>query len=256
MTVPAGHRNPERPGRAPIDAGIQRASVKDMVVSYCPLLDRGLLRQRYGVTAEFSSQWPEEVAPELPAPVIIRSGEAGCQLISARLGLLPHWVRDPTVVRKTFNARLETVQDRAIFKDTWQKGQRCVVPALAFHMPHPLNGQRWRLAPTPDNPEPLHLAGLWARGWSPNGEALMTFTLLTLPDASDPDGHRLPAMLQAQDLPAWLNGTADAAASLLTAPALHEGWVRTQEIVPERHAATRIKNTPKDLPFRSRALPP
>ena len=234
-----------------------------MVVSYCPLLDRGLLRQRYGVTAEFSSQWPEEVAPELPAPVIVRSGEAGCQLISARLGLLPHWVRDPTVVRKTFNARLETVQERAIFKDTWQRGQRCVAPALGFHMPHAHVGQRWWL--TPPSPEAadaeapasvLHLAGLWARGWSPNGEALMTFTLLTLPDPHDAEGPRWPALVPDHQLNAWLSATPDEAASLLVTPEAGNNWQRLQQAVPERHAATRIKNTPKDLPFRSRALPP
>ncbi len=228
-----------------------------MVVSYCPLLDRGLLRQRYGVTAEFSSQWPEEVAPELPAPVIVRSGEAGCQLISARLGLLPHWVRDPTVVRKTFNARLETVQERAIFKDTWQRGQRCVVPALAFHLNHPIAGQRWRVAPDhADGPVTLHLAGLWARGWSPNGEALMTFTLLTLPSQEDPEASRLPALVPDDRVIEWLTAAPETAASVLNPPDTHLAWQHIQEAIPERHAATRIKNTPKDLPFRSRALPP
>jgi putative SOS response-associated peptidase YedK len=223
-----------------------------MVVSYCPLLDRGLLRQRYGVTAEFSSQWPEEVAPELPAPVIVRSGEAGCQLISARLGLLPHWVRDPTVVRKTFNARLETVQERAIFKDTWQRGQRCVAPALGFHLPHTQTGQRWWMT----SGGLLHLAGLWARGWSPNGEALMTFTLLTLPDPQHADAPRLPALVPEQSLQAWLNAPPEEAASLLLPPTMDDTWQQLPQAVPERHAATRIKNTPKDLPFRSRALPP
>ena len=231
-----------------------------MVVSYCPLLDRGLLRQRYGVTAEFSSQWPEEVAPELPAPVIVRSGEAGCQLISARLGLLPHWVRDPTVVRKTFNARLETVQERAIFKDTWLRGQRCVVPALAFHLNHALPGQRWRVTPHPpeaqDTPAVLHLAGLWARGWSPNGEALMTFTLLTLPSQEDPEASRLAALVPDDRVIEWLTAAPETAASVLSPPDTHQAWQHTQEATPERHAATRIKNTPKDLPFRSRALPP
>lgn len=231
-----------------------------MVVSYCPLLDRGLLRQRYGVTAEFSSQWPEEVAPELPAPVIVRSGEAGCQLISARLGLLPHWVRDPTVVRKTFNARLETVQERAIFKDTWLRGQRCVVPALAFHLNHPLPGQRWRVTPhhpeAQDTPAVLHLAGLWARGWSPNGEALMTFTLLTLPSQEDPEASRLPALVPDDRVIEWLTAAPETAISLLSPPDTRQAWQHTQEAIPERHAATRIKNTPKDLPFRSRALPP
>jgi putative SOS response-associated peptidase YedK len=228
-----------------------------MVASYCPLTDRGLLRQRYGVTTDPSSQWPEDVSPELPAPIICKAHDGPARLLlSARFGLLPHWVRDPTVARKTFNARLETLTEKAIFKDTWEKGQRCLVPAMAFHAPSgPGEGHtRWRWQPQ-DEPV-VTLAGLWARGWSPSGEALLTFTLLTTAsEGPDPEGLRLPVALPNEALDAWLQAPPDEAMALVRqcAPI---GWTQAKEEVPERLLPKRIKNTPKDLPFRSRALPP
>lgn len=228
-----------------------------MVASYCPLTDRGTLRQRYGVTTDPSSQWPEDVSPELPAPIICKAHDGPARLLlSARFGLLPHWVRDPTVARKTFNARLETLTDKAIFKDTWEKGQRCLVPARAFHAPSgPGDNQtRWRW--TPQNDLGVTLAGLWARGWSPSGEALLTFTLLTVAsDSPEPEGVRLPVVVPEDAFDLWLEGTPDQALTLARGCPPIE-WAQRREEVPERLLPKRIKNTPKDLPFRSRALPP
>jgi putative SOS response-associated peptidase YedK len=49
-----------------------------------------------------------------------------------RWSLVPPWADSPRLPYATFNARVESVAEKATFRDPWKRGQRCLVPADRF----------------------------------------------------------------------------------------------------------------------------
>ena len=54
---------------------------------------------------------------------IIRAGGTGSrEAVSARLGLIPAWAKDPAIGSRMINARAETVTEKAAFRDPFACG--------------------------------------------------------------------------------------------------------------------------------------
>jgi putative SOS response-associated peptidase YedK len=230
-----------------------------MSAHFHPVNDKARLLQHFGITLEDAESWPEEANPQDLAPIIRRAPEqpGARQGLLASFGLLPHWARDPTLARRTYNARSETAMGKQNFREAWAKGQRCAVPAECIYEPAleaQERGGRWQLSRC--DGEPMLLAGLWSRGWSPNGAAVMTFTLLTV-DASDHalavhlqrpgEDARMVAMLAPEQLDEWLDCPPEKMLSMLRAcPA--EALQLTPAPPPVvRNAPTRISNIKGDV---------
>ena len=95
-------------------------------------------------------------------------------------GLVPHWSKDTTITRHTYNARSETVAVKPSFRDAWKHGQHCIIPAEAFFEPDWRSG---RAVPTrifKSDGEPMGIAGLWSSWESPKGELIHSYTMLTI----------------------------------------------------------------------------
>jgi putative SOS response-associated peptidase YedK len=135
----------------------------------------------------------------------------------------------------TNNARAETVATRPTYRDAWQCGRRCLIPAAWYQEPNWETGKNiwWRLARADGNP--WAIAGLWSEWADPaTGEIVPSYTMLTV----NCDGHPLLGRLHKPDprLPddaqdkrslvsiepdqwdAWLHGDATQARALLVAP--------------------------------------
>jgi len=52
---------------------------------------------------------------------------------SMRWGLIPEWAESFDSKYSTFNARLETVNERPTFKSAWKKAQRCLIPMAGYY---------------------------------------------------------------------------------------------------------------------------
>lgn len=230
-----------------------------MSAHFHPVNDKARLLEHFGITLEDAASWPEEVNPQDLAPIIRRApDQPGLrQGLLASFGLLPHWARDPTLARRTYNARSETAMDKPNFKEAWAKGQRCAVPAECIYEPvldTQGRGGRWQLSRR--DGQALLLAGLWSRGWSPSGAAVMTFTLLTVDASEHPlaahlqrpgEDARMVAMLDATDLDAWLDCPVEHMASMLK-PCPADALALTPAPPPvARHAPTRISNIKGDV---------
>lgn len=132
---------------------------------------------------------------------------------------MPGWWSKPLKdVPSTFNARTETVDSGAMFRNAF-KSRRCIVPASGFFewtgekgdkTPHYISAADGGL---------LGFAGLWDRWKSPEGEEIVSATIITRPaDAFMAKIHtRMPSMLQPADFDAWLSG--EAGKDILTQPA-------------------------------------
>lgn len=78
-------------------------------------------------------EWPSDaqlgfnLAPTQMIPVFTAIGSA-----AMRWGLIPNWVQESNTEFSTFNARLNTVDQKPAFKHAWQTAQRCLIPALGY----------------------------------------------------------------------------------------------------------------------------
>lgn len=113
----------------------------------------------FGVVHEDSPSiitFPTGLAP------FIRLSEAGKrQAVDGHFGLLPHFAKELTFGRRTYNARSETVATLPSFRDAWRRGQRCIVPAEAIFEPSYETGKavRWRIWQPGE--VPTGIAGIW-----------------------------------------------------------------------------------------------
>jgi putative SOS response-associated peptidase YedK len=158
------------------------------------------------------------------------------ELVLGQWTLIPWFATERKLKYPTCNARAEELSAKASYKQPWARGQRCLIPALAFFEPNWETGKHvpWVFQRTDGTP--WGLAGLW-NTWldQASGELVESYTMLTLnADAHPlmrrmhrPDPQRPPAQqdkrsvvpVEPEDVDAWLFGTvAQAAAVVRLAP--------------------------------------
>lgn len=168
------------------------------------------------------------VAPTQDAPVVtLRDGVRTLEMM--RWGLVPFWAgRDGTRPPLMINARVETLNQKPMFRDALQRGRRCLVPADGFF--------EWKkLSSKTKQPMWMHprdhrffaFAGLWARNKSAAGET-QSFTIITGPpnELVAPIHDRMPIVLGRDAWTEWLDpaAPADAVLELLAIPPVDD-WV-------------------------------
>jgi putative SOS response-associated peptidase YedK len=131
-------------------------------------------------------------------------------------GFVPRWTKELKAARRPINARAETVQTTAMFRDSFAH-RRCIVPMDAFY--------EWSGEKPPKQPwavarrdgEEMLVAGIWD-GWrEPDGSILRSFAVITT-EANEtllPIHHRMPVIIDPTDVEIWLGNDADAAAALM-----------------------------------------
>jgi hypothetical protein len=104
-------------------------------------------------------------------------GRSGAALLL--WGLLPDWSRDPLRGPRPFNARSESVAEKASFRGAWRH-RRCLLPADGFW-------EKGRLIRRRDR-APFWLAALWERWIGPDGSEVESCcsTAAARPHAGDP----------------------------------------------------------------------
>ena len=102
-------------------------------------------------------------------------------------GLVPHWAKDTTITRHTYNARSETVAEKPSFREAWKNAQHCIIPAEAFFEPDWRSGKAVPTRIARADGEPMGIAGLWSAWKSPQGERVHSYTMLTI----NADAHAL-----------------------------------------------------------------
>jgi putative SOS response-associated peptidase YedK len=136
---------------------------------------------------------------------IVRMKYEDRQLLPARWGLVNHWMTDRKQAFKGINARSESVQKSAAFREAF-KERRCVVPADGFF--------EWTGPKEARKPIWFHredgglilFAGLY-ESWRPSpDEWERTFTILTTtPNAiMEPVHDRMPVILEENAIEDWL----------------------------------------------------
>ncbi len=158
-----------------------------------------------------------KVVPTAGAPIVIENPETGgLEVIPARFGLIPHWYSGALKDWKatTFNARLDTVAEKPVFKGAW-KYRHALVPADCFYewSGETRSRRKWRI--TRSDNQSLAFAGLWDCASLPEGD-IWSFAILTRDAGHDMIAihDREPVVLAPDQWDDWLRcGQVD-----LTAP--------------------------------------
>ena len=165
----------------------------------------------------------EVMPPPVPASPLVM------ELAQGQFGLVPTWVKSASDAKlrstKLAVTRYETMSTATATRETWLKGQRCIIPMQAFLE------DDWRsrkAVPTRIarvDGQPMGVAGLWER-WTQGEEEILSFTLLTVNANShalmnrygqNGNEKRMPAILNEGAYGAWLSAPIDKAREFMRA---------------------------------------
>ena len=137
-----------------------------------------------------SDVWPLYMASLIRRPPEADAGDEAVperEALSGQFGLIPHWAKDASIGKRTYNARSETAASKPSFRDAWRHGQRCIIPVEAFYEPDWRSGKAVSTRISRVDGKPIGLAGLWSRWKSPSGEVVHSYAMLTI----NADAHLL-----------------------------------------------------------------
>lgn len=128
------------------------------------------------------------------------------RLDELRWGLVPSFAKDAKVGWKTINARAETVDTAASYRNAFVK-RRCLIVADGFFEWKAERQRKQPYAIALQSGKPFAIAGLWEAWHDPaSGEWLRTCTIVTT-EANPTVGQihdRMPVILEERDYARWL----------------------------------------------------
>ncbi len=146
------------------------------------------------------------IAPTQNSPTVIVK-EDQRELTMMRWGLIPPWAKDMSIGYKMINARGETLTQKSSFKRPF-KERRCLVLTDGFY--------EWKKTEKKNkiphhfvlkSRGPFAFAGLWDEWKKPDGDKLLSFTIITTM-ANELMGtihDRMPVILHQNDEAKWLD---------------------------------------------------
>jgi len=186
---------------------------------------------RYREQPNFPARY--NVAPTQPVP-IVRLADGERQFALVRWGLIPAWVKDPKGFSLLINARGESVNDKAAFKNA-MKRRRCLFPADGFYEWKPVGNAKRPYLARPVAGGPIAFAGLWETWIGPNGEEMETAAIVTTEANAEMAAvhHRAPVIIAPEQFDFWLDcrNVDENMATALIAPA-PAGSMAVYEISP------------------------
>ena len=158
------------------------------------------------------------IAPTVRVPVLRANPEGEREITGMRWGLIPFWAKDPKGGANMINARAETIASKPAFRAAFKR-RRCVVPADGYYEWRKQASHKQPFYITARNHEPLWFAGVWER-WDKEGAPLESCSIVTIDANTDVAAihHRMPVLLERDQIRLWLSGDDPAAKSLLTQP--------------------------------------
>jgi putative SOS response-associated peptidase YedK len=151
--------------------------------------ETGDIERHWQIGARNPPRWAHEVFPGYQGPFIRAAPDTReSELVVGQWGLIPWFAKERKLKFPTSNARSEELAQKASYKHPWARGQRCIIPAVAFFEPNWETGKHvpWCFRQTDGTP--WGLAGLW-NTWvdKETGEVVESYTMLTL----NADAHPL-----------------------------------------------------------------
>jgi len=170
------------------------SDLEDLAMAFS-LLSAPVLEPRYNI------------APSQRVVVVGRKPDgSGRGAVPMTWGFVPHWAKSPTDGPRPVNARAETIQTSAPFRDSF-RSRRCIIPADGFFEWLKVERKKVPYLFRPRDGGYLGFAGIWDIWQSPTTEPLYTCAIVTVCANATlrPYHERMPAILAPADYDAWLD---------------------------------------------------
>jgi putative SOS response-associated peptidase YedK len=171
--------------------------------------------------------------------VVLFIADGHWKIAAMRWGLVPSWEPLPETRYSTQTARLERAPRSRLYRRAWA-ARRCVVPMNGYY--------KWDREATPRQPyfiqaadgRMLFAAGMWSLWGDPDGDCLLSFSVLThenpgIPPPLVPDG---PLFVPQEAIAGWIAADPRAAARQL----LRFDWPRLEAYPVTRRVADRRRD--------------
>ncbi|WP_415258247.1 SOS response-associated peptidase [Thauera phenylacetica] len=169
------------------------------------------LREQFGVEpTHFEERY--NIAPSQDAPIVRCGADGAREIIPARWGLLPSWVKDPGKLAQPINAKVETAGEKPMFRHAFKRA-RVLVPASGFYEWVPVAGYKQPYFIRPVGGEALFGFGGLLEHWDGPEGTVLTFAILTTAanELMRPIHDRMPVIVRPEDYAGWLDpGVTDA----------------------------------------------
>jgi putative SOS response-associated peptidase YedK len=167
------------------------------------------------------------IAPTQDMLVVAHRKDVGRAARLAHWGMIPGWAAEPKAMGATFNAKCETVREKATFREAWARQRRCLVVVDGYYEWRKTDKAPFTVAR--GDGDLMVLAGLWDRWGKHEGEFVYSCTVITVPAGPGMDTlhERAPLILNESDWGLWLGETAGDPATLMQ-PVSDDGLERWQ----------------------------
>src|SRR3546814_2940360 len=96
---------------------------------------QGEIERFWNIGNRNQAQWWEATTHPRAVGPFIRAHGSGRELVTGQWALIPHFAKMAKLPYQTNNARSEELSSKASYRQSWQRGQRCIIPALSFDEP-------------------------------------------------------------------------------------------------------------------------
>ena len=146
------------------------------------------------------------IAPSQNSPTLVVKEDRRV-LVMMRWGLVPFWAKEASIGYKMINAKSETLTEKPSFRKPF-KEKRCLVLADGFYeweKTDKKNKVPYRFVLK--NRQPFSFAGLWDVWKTPEGDTLLSFTIITTRanELMERIHDRMPVILNEKDEAKWLD---------------------------------------------------
>lgn len=150
------------------------------------------------------------LAPTDQVPVLLRTAQGGWDIRDMRWWLVPYWSKGPDSKYTMFNAKSETLTTSRAYKQPF-KSRRCIVPASGYYEWVKEAGGKQPYYVEPVNEDGLGFAAIWET-WKGENSVIESCSIVTTAATEGLAAlhHRVPVMLSAEEVNAWVNPESDA----------------------------------------------
>ena len=171
---------------------------------------------------------------------VITNDDDQRRLSAMRWGFIPHWYKKPNDGPLLINARAETIADKPAFRSACRERRAVIVASGVYEWTRDVDVRLpWYISRT--DSAPLAFAAIW-QTWSAkdDDQEMRTAAIVTTGanSAMSAIHHRMPVILEPDDIPLWLGEQGNGAATLMrAAPEETLDWYRVDTAVNSNRAA-------------------
>lgn len=144
------------------------------------------------------------IAPKQPIVVVMEDGKK--KLVTMQWGLIPRWAKDDKIANKLINARVETIDQKPSFKNSFVN-RRCIIVADGFYEWIKKGERKIPVYIYLESGQTFGMAGVYDTWKNPEGKEITSCTIITTEANTFMKKlhHRMPIILEPGLSDNWSN---------------------------------------------------